>query len=48
MSIPNFMAIHPVIVQTLLSKTQMRDSQWTQIKKVAKVFRIYPLGTMNV
>ncbi len=49
-SVLNFMAIHPIVVETFHSKPQMWTSCWHQRKSqgITKVMRIYPLGNLNI
>ncbi len=48
MSGPNFMTIHPTVVEIFHSKPQMSTSWWQQSQGFTKVSRLYPLGTTDV
>lgn len=49
MCVPNFMEIHPVVVETFRLKVQMWTFWWCKMKSqgIPKVIRLHHLGTMN-
>ena len=50
MCVPNFMTIHPIVVEIFHSEPQMSTCWWHSSKsqEITKVIGIHPLGTMNI
>lgn len=48
MSVPNFMATHPIVVRTFQSNINRHKWHWSLNQGITKVNNIHPLGSMNV